>query len=106
MSRGLEILKRIKEKEEAKTQKIEKQAEIEYRFTKATEELNKEYPEGAFAWCRTNRPDLDKRINEAEQAVDQAYKQANIRTFEEAVTGYLDVNRQIFAAYKEGDPNV
>jgi len=102
--RKKEIVAYLKEeaqkKENARVEEIQQNLDIQFEV--ANQKLKKEYPGGAFAWCYTNRPDLDKRINEVERVVSQAYKQADVKSFTEALDKYLATNREIFKAYLKG----
>ncbi|RQD77727.1 MAG: hypothetical protein D5R97_01780 [Candidatus Syntrophonatronum acetioxidans] len=79
-------------------------------FSEATNELDRDYYPGAFRWIEKNRPELDREITQAEQALNQTWLQARegratLEDFEEALKGYCDaikVSIKVFGGANNG----
>ncbi len=75
-------------------------------FQKATDEINKRYIQGTIAYISRDHPDLDRRINEAESAVNDIWLkcergEASVDEFKEKVEVWYRMNLKAIDIYSK-----
>ena len=71
----VDYLKMARDWEKARKNKVD-DSEMLHHFSQATNELDQTYSPGAFRWLEENRPDMDRKITEAEQNLNDTWLQA------------------------------